>query len=64
MIDTNDLYHDYEAQFHRCYICNEKIGEYYYQQFASGLQVVCSYCWDLKRRFDNTSKLLKEVANG
>ena len=64
MIDENDLYHDCvaEVQFHHCFVCNERIGGYYYQQFASGLQVVCEFCWGLKKEYKRTQGLLQELA--
>ena len=59
MIDANDLYHDLEVSFHRCYICNTRIETYYYQQFTSGLQVVCDFCYNQKKDYDTTTKLLE-----
>ena len=63
MIFDSDRYHDAEVQFHRCFSCNERIDTYYYQQFASGLQVVCEFCWSQKKRWDRVQGLLQELTN-
>ena len=60
MIFDNDRYHDTiaEIQFHHCFVCNEAISEYYYQQFESGLQIVCPFHYTLQKNYNFVTKQL------
>jgi len=57
----NDIIKDYELQFYNCYVCNDKISEYFLQKFNDKVEKVCPYCFDLEKEYKRTSKLLKEV---
>lgn len=62
MVFDSDRYHDAEIQLYNCYACNEKISEYYLQQFDNGLQVVCSHCYDLKKDYKRVQKQIEALA--
>ncbi len=57
----NDIIKDHEVQFYNCYACNDKISEYFLQRFNGNLEKVCPFCWDIRKEYNRTSKLLKEA---